>query len=291
MAWAYFSAGLLKLRLGGISYFDSLTTYAIQHSLDNLHDTQFKIAFLMPQFQELIPVATAVALGWEILFPLSLIFRSLLPWFLCSGLMFHVGTMLIMNITFPNQVAMYMVFVNWPSVFARLGALTRRVRASLALDRPSQEENSVAGRYWGIPEVFPGLILPASLRNQLLWDGDCGFCAAMVKRLHAFGQITFQARPYQDVQSELPAEVLQWSNRQMHWVSAEGHVLGGSLALSAVLAASGHWLLAALLNGPILRPFAWLGYRLVAGHRNSLGKVVGTECALPKKSEPNHSQK
>lgn len=141
-------------------------------------------------------------------------------------------------------------------------------------------------RFREVPETFPGVILPGSLRNQLLWDGECGFCSAMVARLRDFARTPFQARPYQEVQAELPPDVLQWCTRQMHWVSDEGRVLGGSLALSAVLAASGHGLLAALLDSPVLRPFAWLGYRLVAQNRDSLGQVAGAECALPEKPKP-----
>jgi len=142
-----------------------------------------------------------------------------------------------------------------------------------------------------VRETFPGLILPVSLRNQLLWDGDCGFCAAMVIRLRGFGRVPFQARPYQEVQSELPEEVLRWCARQMHWVSAEGRVLGGSLALVGVIGASGHPFLATLLRSPIVRSFIWFGYRLVAGHRGSLGQVVGAECVLPEKTKPSHNRR
>ncbi len=142
-----------------------------------------------------------------------------------------------------------------------------------------------------VPEAFPGLVLPASLRNQLVWDGECGFCAAMVTRLRHFARAPFQARPYQEVQGELPAEVLRWSTRQMHWVCADGRVLGGSLALGRVLAASGHPMLAAWLTCPVMRPFTWLGYRLVADHRSSFGRVVGEECALPQKPQSNQNQR
>ena len=40
-----------------------------------------------------------------------------------------------------------------------------------------------------VPERFPGLTLSASLRNQLLWEGECGFCTVMVERLNAFARI------------------------------------------------------------------------------------------------------
>ena len=129
-----------------------------------------------------------------------------------------------------------------------------------------------------VPETFPGLVLPASLRNQLLWDGECGFCADMVARLQRFAKKHISARPYQEVQAELPSGVLQWCTRQMHWVTSEGSVLGGSLAMSAVLGASGHSFLAAITDSPLCRPGVWLGYRLVAGNRNSLDRAVGAHC-------------
>ncbi len=125
-----------------------------------------------------------------------------------------------------------------------------------------------------VPETFPGVVLPASLRNQLLWDGECGFCADMLDRMRRFAKKPFAARPYQEVQADLPPDVLKWSSRQMHWIAADGSVLGGSLALSALLAASGHRYLAAAAGTPLLRPGLWLGYRLVAENRNSLGASV-----------------
>jgi predicted DCC family thiol-disulfide oxidoreductase YuxK len=141
-------------------------------------------------------------------------------------------------------------------------------------------------RFREVPEAFPGLTLPGPLRNQLLWDGECGFCAAMVNRLQRFAHAPFQARPFQEVQNVLPNEVLRWCPRQMHWIAADGRVFGGALALSAVLASSGHPFLSVLLNSPPVRSLAWLGYRLVAGHRSALGAVIGGGCALPKSKSP-----
>jgi hypothetical protein len=118
MAWAYCTAGVLKLRLSGPAYFDpdNLPTLAIRHSLDNLHDTEFKWALELPAVRRFLPAALGVALAWEVTFPLAVFFRRLRWPFLAFGLVFHLSTMLLMNITFPVQVAMYVVFVDWPAV-------------------------------------------------------------------------------------------------------------------------------------------------------------------------------
>src|SRR6185295_13198370 len=46
LAWSYFSSALIKLRVTGLAYFnpDNLPTLSILHSLDNLHDTHFRLA-------------------------------------------------------------------------------------------------------------------------------------------------------------------------------------------------------------------------------------------------------
>jgi uncharacterized membrane protein YphA (DoxX/SURF4 family) len=121
LAWAYLSAGLLKLRVGGLGYFDpdSLLTLAISNSLGNLHDTQFRLALLLPEYRWLVAPGLAAAVTWEILFPLAVVSRRLRPWILGVGVMFHVGTLLLMNITFPVQLAMYPIFLDWERLLAR----------------------------------------------------------------------------------------------------------------------------------------------------------------------------
>ena len=246
MAWSYFSAGLLKLRLGGLAYFsqDHLPVVAIQHSLDNLHDTNFKLAFLLPAVRELTPWASALAVAWEILFPAAVFFRRLTPWFLGVGVLFHLSTMALLNITFPTQCALYLIFVNWKwagSWFAKFGSIGR----------------AVAGwrTFAGFTEVFdPADARVASHANTLLWDGACGFCQRAVERLQWFARAPFKATPFQNA-SELPASIVAASKRQMHWVGRDGSVVGGSEALIAVLAQSGHPLLAGVLGSQMLRPF------------------------------------
>jgi hypothetical protein len=131
MSWAYFSSALIKLRVAGLKYLspDNLPALAIYHSLDNLHDTQFKFAFWLPQFRFYLPFVVGLVLVWELIFPL-VIFRRWRPWLLGFGVIFHLLTLFFMNIFFPFQLAMYLVFVNWDSLASRLSG--RRVsRAGL----------------------------------------------------------------------------------------------------------------------------------------------------------------
>jgi hypothetical protein len=115
MAWVYFSSALIKLRVAGLKYLspDNLPALAIFHSLDNLHDTHFRLAFWLPQLKAYLPFAIALVLVWELLFPLAIFWRRMRWWILGVGVVFHVATLFAMNIFFPHQLAMYLIFVNW----------------------------------------------------------------------------------------------------------------------------------------------------------------------------------
>jgi hypothetical protein len=115
LAWAYFSSALIKLRVAGWKYLspDNLPALAIFHSLDNLHDTAFRVAFWLPQVREYLPYFVAIILIWELLFPLAVFFRRVRWWILVIGIVFHVSTLFLMNIFFPHQLLMYVIFINW----------------------------------------------------------------------------------------------------------------------------------------------------------------------------------
>lgn len=115
MAWTYFSSALIKIRIAGVKYLstDNLPALAIFHSLDNLHDTHFKLAFWLPQVKAYLPFAVGLVLIWELLFPLVIFWRRLRWWMLGFGVVFHLATLFFMNIFFPHQLAMYLIFVDW----------------------------------------------------------------------------------------------------------------------------------------------------------------------------------
>lgn len=121
MAWVYFSSALIKLRVAGLSYLspDSLPTLAILHSLDNLHDTHFRLAFWLPQVRSYLPVVVALVLLWELLFPLTVFWQRARWWILGAGILFHLSTLLFMNIFFPHQLALYLIFINWDRMVQR----------------------------------------------------------------------------------------------------------------------------------------------------------------------------
>lgn len=115
VAWTYFSSAIIKLRVAGLKYLsvDNLPALAIFHSLDNLHDTSFHLAFRLPEFKTYLPFAVGLVLLWELLFPLAVFWRRLRWWILGVGIAFHISTLFLMNIFFPHHLAMYLIFVNW----------------------------------------------------------------------------------------------------------------------------------------------------------------------------------
>ncbi|MCM3869329.1 MAG: hypothetical protein ND895_01360, partial [Pyrinomonadaceae bacterium] len=228
MAWVYSSSALIKLRVAGLNYFsaDNLPALAIVHSLDNLHDTQFRFAFRLPAVRQFLPFGVGLVLLWELLFPLAVFWRRVRWYFLGFGVVFHLSTLFLMNIFFPYQLALYLVFVDWP-----------RFSAWLANTRTLRRANSWWRDFRSVPEQFPNIqINGLTQAGVLLWDGDCGFCAATVRMLKRFVGKSFSERPYQSVRNQLPSEVLLWSDRQAHWVDETGRVTGGSAAFIELLA-------------------------------------------------------
>jgi hypothetical protein len=121
LAWIYFSSALIKLRFAGLSYFspDNLPSLAVYHSLGNLSFTHFRVAFWLPRVREWTPLFVGAALIWELLFPLAVFSKRARPWVLGFGVLFHLATTVVMNISFPYTLAMYLVFVDWPAVARR----------------------------------------------------------------------------------------------------------------------------------------------------------------------------
>lgn len=125
LAWSYFSSAVIKLRVTGLGYFnsDNLPTVAILHSLDNLHDTQHRLAFWLPSAVEFTAVLTLLIVLWELAFPLA-IFSKLARWIILPfGIIFHVATIFFMNISFPYHLAAYAVFIDWPWLVGQLGRI------------------------------------------------------------------------------------------------------------------------------------------------------------------------
>ena len=118
MAWVYLSSALVKMRVAGLKYLsaDNLPVLAIFHSLDNLHDTGFRLAFWLPQVRVVLPFVVGLVLVWELFFPVAIVWRRARWWILGFGVLFHIATLFLMNIFFPYQLAMYLIFVDWDKV-------------------------------------------------------------------------------------------------------------------------------------------------------------------------------
>ena len=143
LAWSYFSSAFIKLRVSGFSYLnaDNLPALAIAQSLDNLHDTHFRLAFWLPGFRQYTPIVVALVLIWEIVFPAAIFWKRARWVILGFGVVFHLATLLLLNFLFLYQLAMYMVFIDWTRVLAWL-----RKRGIFRLSsRPSKPMAPVAG--------------------------------------------------------------------------------------------------------------------------------------------------
>ena len=115
VAWSYFSSALIKMRLTGLRYFspDNLPVVSIWHSLDNLHESQHKLAFWLPNIRGITGAIVVVALLWELAFPLAIFSKRARRIILPFGIVFHLSTIFFMNISFPYHMAAYVVFIAW----------------------------------------------------------------------------------------------------------------------------------------------------------------------------------
>lgn len=106
----------------------------------------------------------------------------------------------------------------------------------------------------------------------VVYDGDCGFCTALVeaasRRLHT----PVSAVPWQ--RADLAALGVPEADARLalQWIGTDGTRLQGHRAVAAWLrGAGGGWrVLAALLTAPGLDAAAAAGYRLVAANRRRM---------------------
>ena len=144
LAWSYFTSAVIKLRVAGLAYFssDNLPTLTILHSLDNLHDTQHRLAFLLPSALEFTGAIALLIVLWELAFPLAIFSKLARRIILPFGIIFHVATIFFMNISFPYHLAAYVVLVDWPPLIARVKA--RLLQEKRSLPRAEAEASQVA---------------------------------------------------------------------------------------------------------------------------------------------------
>jgi len=110
VALMYFSAGLQKLRRGGLRWVDgrSLQAYLVQHYLWG--DT--RRALKLANQPRLCMLLSSILLLFELSFWVVLVFPRLTVFYLVAGIAFHLGTALTMRINYLKYLSpVYMVFV------------------------------------------------------------------------------------------------------------------------------------------------------------------------------------
>ena len=116
LASFYGSAGVTKLRRAGLAWADG---YTLQFHLLT-KDTAAGV--WVAQHLWLCAALSALVLVLELAFPLGIVFRRLRPLLLCGGALFHLGTTVLMNVTFWPVVATYLLFVPWHRLVPRRSA-------------------------------------------------------------------------------------------------------------------------------------------------------------------------
>ncbi|MFQ5888604.1 MAG: thiol-disulfide oxidoreductase DCC family protein [Gemmatimonadota bacterium] len=119
----------------------------------------------------------------------------------------------------------------------------------------------------------------------LIFDGDCGFCRAVVEKVHRWdrhGRV--ESFPLQDERRLAETGVSrEAAERAMYLVAPDGRRWDGADAAA--------WLLPLLPGGvpfgwllrfPLVRPIARATYRWVADHRRFMSRITRTEasCAV-----------
>lgn len=114
-------------------------------------------------------------------------------------------------------------------------------------------------------------------RDWLLWDGECGLCAAAaawVARRDRAGRLAVV--PYQQAPSPpMNAALADECRRAVHLVTGRGEVLRGEEAVVSVLATLGYRRLARLAGAGPGRWLVAVAYRWVSRHRRWLSRFVG----------------
>jgi hypothetical protein len=102
------------------------------------------LAFPLPAIRDYLSAVAILFLAWELLFPLGVFWRRVRWWFLGAGIVLHLSTLFLMNIFSPYQLAMYVVFVDWP-----------KVAAALSRTRCLRRLSSWWRNFRSVPEYFP----------------------------------------------------------------------------------------------------------------------------------------
>ena len=110
----------------------------------------------------------------------------------------------------------------------------------------------------------------AAARALVVYDADCGFCRATVRKLRTLdrrGRLRF--RPLQDERLYVDHPVLERAacERTLHLVAEDGAIHAGGDAMREVFERVGAGPVTWVLRLPVARTVTELAYRLVADRR------------------------
>lgn len=119
---------------------------------------------------------------------------------------------------------------------------------------------------------------------ELIWDGDCGFCARSLGWMRDLG-CTIPARPWQQVPDLAALGLTEAEVGESVWVLDGQRRYAGAAAIAMALGTSRHRAVRAL--APVVRraPGSEAAYRVVARNRHRLPGASGA-CALPDQPGP-----
>jgi predicted DCC family thiol-disulfide oxidoreductase YuxK len=131
------------------------------------------------------------------------------------------------------------------------------------------------------------------MRDQsvLVYDGNCGFCRAVVHFARMKIKADLRATAFQVADLESLGVTRQRAAREVLWVAPDGQVSGGAQAVAKLLVAAGQpWAgIGIAMQVPVLRVGASCAYRFVARNRRYLSvgakffqnKLVGRQINSP----------
>ena len=123
LAAFYFQAGYAKLSTSGLGWADG---YTLQYYLiDKGVPAGMWLATSLP----LCRVFSVLVLVFELTFPVAFVVRRLRPAYLVGGVLFHLGTSWLMNVSFFPVWILYLVFVPWARVVGMVVDIARRTPA------------------------------------------------------------------------------------------------------------------------------------------------------------------
>jgi len=110
----------------------------------------------------------------------------------------------------------------------------------------------------------------------ILWDGQCAFCGRWIEwvRLHDRNG-RFRAVPFQEAPSPpMTSELYERCRRAVQVLANDGAIISGGAAVAFILEQVGHPRLGQFLSWRPIAPLTEWGYRLVAGNRGLLSRLL-----------------